>query len=227
MVRFPLSRWVHLIVGFVAICCCAATLAQSSPSSKTQAGGRPKPTLFWIGDLDTNHDGRITREEASAAPAIIKAFDVIDSNHHGYITISDVQAYWARSILQAAQTSVAGRMAAFDRCDKQKTGKLKLEEIKPCMPRVAANFNVLDSKKHGYLTKEDVAAGAQLAAQQAIAQLRQRNAKAFANADANHDGKLSRVEFAAAFPRLASSFEFFDENRDGFIEPNEFALPPR
>jgi Ca2+-binding EF-hand superfamily protein len=100
-------------------------------------------------------------------------------------------------------------------------------ELKPCMPQVAQNFKVLDTGRHGYLTKTEVASGAQLAAESAIAQMRQRNARAFAQADTDHDGTLSRAEFTAAFPRLARSFDFFDENRDGVIEPNEFALPPR
>ena len=39
----------------------------------------------------------------------------------------------------------------------------------------------------------------------------------FAAADLNHDGKLSKLEVGEGMPRLASSFAFLDEDRDGFL----------
>ena len=221
MTRMSLSNTIRLSLGLLAVCGCASALAQAPAQTRPQQG------YFWIGDLDTNHDGRISPQEAASLPAISKNFALLDLNHDGYLTMSEVQAMWAQEIAQAARASEAGRAAAFDKCDKNKAGKLTAAELKPCMPRVAANEQVLDTSKDGYLTKAEVVAGAQLAAQATINQMRQRNAQAFAKADTNHDGKLSRAEFDAAFPRLAKSFEFFDENHDGFIEPSEFALPPR
>jgi Ca2+-binding EF-hand superfamily protein len=183
--------------------------------------------MFWVGDLDTNHDGRISPQEAAAMPGIAKNFALLDLNHDGFLTMSEVQGMWAQEIAQSAKASEAGRAAAFDKCDTKHAGKLKQDELAKCMPRIAANIKALDTSKDGFLTKAEVVAGAQLAAQATINQMRQRNAQAFNKADTNKDGKLSQAEFTAAFPRLAKSFAFFDENHDGFVEPNEFALPPR
>ena len=222
MTRTSLSNLIRLSFGLLALGCGATALAAQSSTTSPQ-----QPGIFWVGDLDTNHDGRISPQEAAVMPAIAKNFALLDLNHDGYLTMSEVQAMWAQQIAQAAQASESGRMSAFDKCDKKKAGKLKEDEIKACMPRVAANFKVLDTDKDGYLSKAEVAAGAKMAMQSAIGQIRQRNAQLFAKADTNKDGKLSQAEFTAAFPRFAKSFAFFDENHDGFIEPNEFALPPR
>ena len=43
----------------------------------------------------------------------------------------------------------------------------------------------------------------------------------FAEADLNHDGKLSKIEVQEKMPRLASQFAFLDENRDGFLSKTE------
>jgi Ca2+-binding EF-hand superfamily protein len=225
MTRTLLSNTIRLSFGLLAVCSCAVALAQSTTQAKPQQ--QQRPGILWIGDLDANHDGRISPQEAASAPAIAKSFTLLDLNHDGFITMTEVQGMWSQQIAQAEKASEVGRAAAFDKADKNHDGKLTLDEAKAGMPRVAANFAALDTKKAGYLTKDQVVAGAKLAAQQTVGQMRQRNAQAFAKADTNHDGKLSQAEFAAAFPRLASSFAFYDENHDGFIEPNEFALPPR
>ncbi len=226
MTRNSLSNTIRLTVGALALGCCVSTFAAqngAAPAGNPQA----QQGFFWIGDLDTNHDGRISPQEAAAMPNIAKNFALLDLNHDGYLTMSEVQAMWAQEIAAAAKSTEAGRAAAFDKCDKKKAGKLKADELKACMPRVAANFGAIDKDKDGYVSKADVVGASQMAAQAAMNQMRQRNAQAFAKADTNKDGKLSQAEFAAAFPRLAKSFAFFDENHDGFVEPNEFALPPR
>lgn len=220
MTRTSLSNPIRLSIGLLAVCCCAAAFAQ--PSATTQQ----KPGLLWIGDLDSNHDGRISPQEAATAPAIAKSFAILDLSHDGYLDMSEIQAYWQQLVIQNARASEPGRMAAFDKADKNRDGKLTPEEAKAGMPRVAANFATLDTNKDGTLSKTEVAAGAQLVAQRVLAGRRQRNAAAFARADSNHDGKLSRTEFGTAFPRLLPSFPFFDENHDGFVSAVEFALPP-
>ncbi len=222
MTRTSLSNTIRLSLGLLAVSCCATAFAAQGAAQTQQ-----RPGMFWVGDLDTNHDGRISSQEAAAAPAIAKQFTLLDLNHDGSLTMSEVQALWGQQIAQGEKASEAGRAAAFDKADKNHDGRLTLDEAKAGMPRVATNFAVLDSKKAGYLTKEQVVAGAKIAAQQRVAQMRQRNAQAFAKADTNRDGKLTQAEFAAAFPKLASSFAFYDENHDGSIAPSEFALPPR
>jgi len=44
---------------------------------------------------DTNHDGKLTREEAKAGmPEVYKNFDKIDSLKRGYVTERQIGAYW-------------------------------------------------------------------------------------------------------------------------------------
>lgn len=43
---------------------------------------------------DVNHDGKLTREEAKAGmPRVAKAFDKIDVEKKGYITLEQLQAF--------------------------------------------------------------------------------------------------------------------------------------
>ncbi len=46
----------------------------------------------------------------------------------------------------------------FAAADKNKDGKLTLEEAKAGMPRVAANFQRIDTQKKGYVTATEIKA---------------------------------------------------------------------
>ncbi|WP_108508594.1 EF-hand domain-containing protein [Polynucleobacter acidiphobus] len=46
----------------------------------------------------------------------------------------------------------------FAAADKNKDGKLTLEEAKAGMPRVAANFQRIDTQKKGYVTAAEIMA---------------------------------------------------------------------
>ena len=46
--------------------------------------------------LDTNHDGKISKKEALAAPDLSDAFDKLDLNHDGFLTPAEFQA-WPRA----------------------------------------------------------------------------------------------------------------------------------
>lgn len=46
---------------------------------------------------DTNHDGRISREDArDRMPFVYRNFDAIDTEHKGYVTMAQIEAYAAR-----------------------------------------------------------------------------------------------------------------------------------
>ncbi len=224
MTRMPLSnsfRLSPLQLGFVLIasCCTLAASAQTAPAKG--------PAMSWIGDLDTDHDGRVSKQEAAAVPAIAKAFDQIDTNKDGNITMSEVRVFWRNGVMAAAQASGPGLAAAFTKADANHDGKLSEAEAKAGMPRMSANFKVLDTNKDGFLSKDEVSASANMAAQARLGQKRQAEGQLFTKADTSKDGKLSQAEFTAAFPKLAPDFAFFDENHDGSVAPDEFALPPR
>jgi len=45
---------------------------------------------------DTNHDGKLTREEAKAGmPEVYKHFDQMDTKKRGYVTQRQIGGYWA------------------------------------------------------------------------------------------------------------------------------------
>lgn len=48
----------------------------------------------------------------------------------------------------------------FAAADKNHDGKLTLAEAKAGMPRVAANFGMIDTKKRGYVTVDQIKAAA-------------------------------------------------------------------
>ncbi len=54
-----------------------------------------RPVAFAT--LDTNHDGKISRDEALAAPDLSDAFDKLDLNHDGFLSPAEFQA-WPRAM---------------------------------------------------------------------------------------------------------------------------------
>ena len=202
-------------------------LAQTRPASAAQAkpAVAPAAQLLWIGDLDTDHDGRISAQEVANRPAIAKSFAAMDLNHDGFLTNSEVQAAWQQQIAQTYAQQRQARLQRFDQADTNKDGKLSPDEAKAGMPRIAANFTALDTNKDGFLSHDEIAVAGQLFFRQDIAQWHQRNAQAFAQLDTDKDGKLSRAELEAKMPRLANSFAFLDEDHDGTLSPTEFTLP--
>ena len=46
--------------------------------------------------LDTNHDGKLSREEARAEPELSMEFDTLDANHDGFLSLQEFQA-WPRA----------------------------------------------------------------------------------------------------------------------------------
>lgn len=213
----------------LAVCLSAALAVPVAFAQPAAAPAQPAAAsgeqLLWIGDLDTNHDGRISPQEVAAYPAIAKAFASMDLNHDGYITNSEVQALWQQRIAARYASQRADRLQRFEKADTNKDGKLTLAEAKAGMPQIARFFSLLDTQKRGYLTREQVAAAGQLFTRIEIAQWRERNAQAFAALDTDHDGTVSRAELEAKMPRLAKSFDFLDENHDGTLSPSEFTLP--
>ena len=50
-----------------------------------------------LDSADSNHDGRISREDArDRMPFVYRNFDAIDTEHKGYVTMAQIEAYAAR-----------------------------------------------------------------------------------------------------------------------------------
>ena len=66
-------------------------------------GMSPADRKKWFSErfkaADTNHDGKLTREEAQAGmPEVYKRFDKIDTRKRGYVTERQVGAAWSKMI---------------------------------------------------------------------------------------------------------------------------------
>ena len=66
-----------------------AELKAYAKTHRNGSGGKTK----GFESLDTNHDGVITREEAAAAPKMLKRFDVADTDHDGRVTMEEARAF--------------------------------------------------------------------------------------------------------------------------------------
>jgi hypothetical protein len=78
----------------------AATAANAMPA----AAGHVEEALTVMHQrfeaADTNHDGRISREDArSRMPFVYRNFDAIDTEHKGYLTMAQIEAYAARQAM--------------------------------------------------------------------------------------------------------------------------------
>ena len=127
-----------------------AALLAADPAAP--AGG---PRGEWFNRLDTNHDGVITREEATAASqaSALRSFDKLDTNHDGMITQDEMRAS-AEARREKMQAEAAAR---FKAADKNGDGLLSKDEA-AAMPMVARNFDALDTNKDGQLSPEELAA---------------------------------------------------------------------
>ncbi|MEN1972886.1 hypothetical protein WCE34_11220 [Luteimonas sp. MJ204] len=154
--------------------------------------------------MDTDEDGRISRAEFDAAKAARE------------------EARAAR----IAQREKAGagespRRARADRADRPARDGVESG------PRMGFDFDAIDTNKDGYIVRSEVAAHRDRMQQQMRAKHAERFAEAFAAADLNKDGKLSRVEVDEKMPRLSKRFAWTDDNRDGFLSRAELEAGKR
>jgi Ca2+-binding EF-hand superfamily protein len=98
--------------------------------------------------IDANHDGYISREEATKAPAPLLAanFDAIDINKDGKLSPQEAGAFW-----QMRRRGIARLMAA----DKNHDGALSKEEVKD-FPGLAADFDKIDADHNGKITMQEI-----------------------------------------------------------------------
>jgi Ca2+-binding EF-hand superfamily protein len=102
----------------------------------------------------------------------------------------------------------------FRAADSDGNGSLDREEAKT-LPRVAKNFERLDTDKDGAVSQEELAAGMKRMHGKSRKMHRKAMA-AFQKADADQDGTLDRSE-AAAMPRVARNFEAIDTDGSGTV----------
>ena len=81
---------VLLIAGFGT----SAAFAQTPPEPpKEHRGDHAAKKLARFKAADKDGDGKISRAESAALPAIAKHFDEIDTNKDGYLTKEEMKAF--------------------------------------------------------------------------------------------------------------------------------------
>jgi Ca2+-binding EF-hand superfamily protein len=95
--------------------------------------------------LDKDGDGRISRDEAAAAPRLAQNFDKIDTDHDGYLTPDELKA-----------AHQAMRQAHWAKVDTDGDGKISLAEAQANAPRLAENFDKIDTNHDGFITPDEL-----------------------------------------------------------------------
>lgn len=80
-----------LLVGTVTLTLALPTLAQQSPAPQQPQRGGP------MAQLDTNGDGKLSRDELKSRPRLAQNFDKLDTNKDGYLSRDELRA--ARDLL--------------------------------------------------------------------------------------------------------------------------------
>ena len=109
------------------------------------------------------------------------------------------------------------RAAHFGKADADGNGRLSRAEVAKSLPRLAREFDRIDSNKDGELSRPELSAWSK-------AHRHRRQAKAaerFKHADTNGDGAISRAEAEQHAPRLAKRFDQIDSNKDGKLTQDE------
>lgn len=163
--------------------------------------------------VDADGDGVITRAEAAARPRLAARFDRLDRNRDGRIDAAE------RAEHRGRRHRHGGGLERIVALDANGDGRIALTEA--AGSRLAVHFARLDTNRDGYLVRREFEAGMERMRRERARQHEQRWREKFAQADRTGDGRLSRAEAEEALPRAAKAFAFLDENRDGFLSPQE------
>jgi Ca2+-binding EF-hand superfamily protein len=103
--------------------------------------------------MDTNKDGKISREEAKGKLA--EAFDKIDANKDGYLDRKELRALAERMLAQKKGGPFGPGPAGpdFDALDKNADGRLTPDELKGTP--WAARFAEIDTDGNGYIDRRE------------------------------------------------------------------------
>ena len=118
-----------------------------------------------------------------------------------------------------------GQHGEISRLDANADGRISRAELAgdgKLASRLDKDFAAIDTNRDGYIVRTELRAWQATQQAQRKAKMQERAAQHFADADLDHDGKLSKSEVAAKLPQLQKSFAWMDDNRDGFLSPAEW-----
>jgi Ca2+-binding EF-hand superfamily protein len=196
--------------------------------------GETRQNLFER--LDTNHDGTISRTEASADPDLVAVFVSVDAN--GDDAVSPLEFAVVPISFGGGPATTDGlqarggetRQQVFDRIDVNGDGSISRAEA-DVDPQLAAIFARAVANGDGARTTLEfvlvpIGVGVASASTGAMhAQQGMSRRQVFDQLDANHDGMISRAESRAS-PELVAIFGPADGDSDGMLTITEFAVVP-
>ncbi|HKI02975.1 MAG TPA: hypothetical protein VKK31_13450 [Thermoanaerobaculia bacterium] len=162
-------------------------------------GGGEDLTQMRFAGMDTNRDGRITRDEWRGND---NSFNQHDWNGDGVLSGIEVTPGTQRPGGNDDDDNNDGNR--FDSLDRNRDGRISPEEWRG----QRAAFERLDVNRDGFVSRDELALGGN-----------DRLARAFRALDANRDLRLSRSEWQGD----AAQFDRLDLNLDGFLSWNEFS----
>lgn len=86
-----MSKSMALILMFATLPVAASAAPRMGGSMLAQNGSKLEQRF---NQADTNHDGKLTMDEAKAGmPRVAKHFDDMDTEHRGYVTLDQIKTY--------------------------------------------------------------------------------------------------------------------------------------
>jgi hypothetical protein len=130
----------------------APSAAPAPPAAPAEKPQRLSSDKFQ--QIDTNHDGAISREEAGAAPMLSSRFDEVDSDKDGRVLPAELKAY-----AKTHRNSMDGAkgMKGRNKLDANQDGEVTRDEVAG-HPKALAKFDAADTDKDGRLSREEARA---------------------------------------------------------------------
>ena len=198
----------------------ALVFAGAAAAVPTADGAAQRPRI----QLDANQDGVISREEAAKMPRLAEKFDSLDKNRDGKLDASErPQRRGGRE--HGGRHGGPGGHGGIGALDADGDGRISRAEAGKS-PRLGESFERIDRNRDGYLVRSELRAHHEAERPKRDAERAKRFDEHFAAADLNRDGKLSKIEVEEKMPRLARSFAFYDEDRDGFLTKADLKPTP-
>jgi Ca2+-binding EF-hand superfamily protein len=140
-------------------------LARTMAEKKNETAEASSQLPAFAKLLDTNHDGRLSREELSKAAEL---FDRLDRNHDGFLDAKELNEMPAVASSEEPTITPAAPLARrkngkqernlmqiLKRADTDGDGKLSMEEAPPFLKK---NFAKIDTNGDGFLDKAELEA---------------------------------------------------------------------
>jgi Ca2+-binding EF-hand superfamily protein len=170
--------------------------------------------LNLLRQLDTNHDNAVSYEEILAwVPSFPQeAFDVLDVNGDGVLTLAD---------LPEGPKPYEELLALLRQADVNHDEQVTFEELQAVVPQISQEqFDHLDRNGDGVISREDFQSAPP-------ENLYLRILRLFKEADANGDKQLTLDELQAVIPTFTQhAFDYVDRNDDGVISEADLPSGP-